>query len=66
LAISLAQGLLGYTQYFTGLPEILVGLHMLGACLVWLFTLRLVFALSTRDGDAGDEPANDPAAALAA
>ncbi len=66
LAISLAQGLLGYTQYFTGLPEILVGLHMLGACLVWLFTLRLVFALSTRDGGVGDEPASDPAAALAA
>ena len=66
LAISLAQGLLGYTQYFTGLPEILVGLHMLGACLVWLFTLRLVFALSTRDGAAGSAPAADPAAALAA
>ena len=66
LAVSLAQGLVGYTQYFTGLPEILVGLHMLGACLVWLFTLRLVFALSTRDGGVGDEAASDPAAALAA
>ena len=66
LAVSLAQGLLGYTQYFTGLPEILVGLHLLGACLVWLFTLRLVCALSTRDGGAGDEPASDPATAVAA
>ena len=35
LTISLAQGLLGYTQYFTGLPEILVGLHLLGSALVW-------------------------------
>lgn len=66
LAVSLAQGLIGYAQYFTGLPEILVGLHMLGACLVWLFTLRLVFALSTRGGGAGDEPVSDPAAAVAA
>jgi len=66
LAVSLAQGVLGYTQYFTGLPEILVGLHMLGACLVWLFTLRLVFALSTRAGADGGAPATDPAAALAA
>ena len=33
---SLAQGFIGYTQYFTKLPEILVGAHMLGACLVWI------------------------------
>ncbi len=31
LLISLAQGLVGYTQYLTGLPEILVLVHMLGA-----------------------------------
>lgn len=31
LMISLAQGLVGYTQYLTGLPEILVLVHMLGA-----------------------------------
>ena len=36
LIISLAQGFIGYTQYFTKLPEILVGAHMLGACLVWI------------------------------
>lgn len=34
LALELAQGLLGFVQYFTDLPEILVGLHMLGAALV--------------------------------
>src|SRR5690606_16576673 len=30
VAITLAQGLIGYVQYFTGLPAILVGAHMLG------------------------------------
>lgn len=31
LLISVAQGLVGYTQYLTGLPEMLVLVHMLGA-----------------------------------
>ena len=31
LLISLGQGLIGYTQYLTGLPEMLVLVHMLGA-----------------------------------
>lgn len=31
MLVSLAQGLVGYTQYLTGLPEILVLVHMLGA-----------------------------------
>lgn len=34
LVLELAQGLLGFVQYFTDLPEILVGLHMLGAALI--------------------------------
>jgi cytochrome c oxidase assembly protein subunit 15 len=48
LAILLAQGFIGYTQYFTGLPEILVALHVLGACLVWIAVLRIPYALRTR------------------
>ena len=35
LAVSLGQGTLGYIQYFTGLPELIVGLHLLGSALVW-------------------------------
>lgn len=31
LMVTLAQAAIGYTQYLTGLPEILVGMHMLGA-----------------------------------
>jgi cytochrome c oxidase assembly protein subunit 15 len=34
LGVTLAQGLIGYVQYFTGLPEVLVGVHMLGAALL--------------------------------
>jgi cytochrome c oxidase assembly protein subunit 15 len=34
LVVTLAQGLVGYTQYFTGLPEAVVAVHMLGACLL--------------------------------
>ncbi|HEU4330779.1 MAG TPA: COX15/CtaA family protein [Lapillicoccus sp.] len=34
LVVTLLQGVIGYVQYFTGLPEVLVGLHMLGACLL--------------------------------
>ena len=48
LAIALAQGALGYTQYFTGLPELLVGLHVLGAVLLWIATLFIPSALRTR------------------
>jgi cytochrome c oxidase assembly protein subunit 15 len=32
--LTVAQGVIGYTQYFTGLPTVLVGLHMLGASLL--------------------------------
>ncbi|MCV2487997.1 COX15/CtaA family protein [Geodermatophilus sp. YIM 151500] len=41
LAVQLAQGLVGYVQYFTDLPIVLVLLHMLGAVLVTALTARL-------------------------
>jgi heme a synthase len=34
LGVELAQGTIGFVQYFTDLPELLVGFHMLGAALV--------------------------------
>lgn len=34
LAVELAQGLVGFVQYFSDLPILLVGLHMLGTALV--------------------------------
>ena len=33
LGVELAQGAIGFVQYFTDLPDVLVGLHMLGAAL---------------------------------
>jgi len=36
LITSFAQGFIGYVQYFTGLPESLVALHLLGATTVWI------------------------------
>jgi heme a synthase len=44
LGVELAQGVIGYTQYFLHVPPLLVGLHMLGACLVWLAALRVAVA----------------------
>ena len=41
VAISLAQGGVGYLQYWLGIPAELVSLHILGASLVWLATARL-------------------------
>ena len=41
LAIELAQGIIGYTQYFLHVPPLLVGFHMFGACLVWLAALTV-------------------------
>ncbi|MES5822791.1 COX15/CtaA family protein [Streptomyces sp. RG80] len=46
--ILLSQGVIGYVQYFTDLPEILVGLHMFGSCLVWIGVLRVLLALRER------------------
>ncbi|MFG2790819.1 heme A synthase [Streptomyces sp. NPDC048419] len=46
--ILLAQGVIGYVQYFTHLPEVLVGLHMVGAALIWIWVLRVLLALRER------------------
>jgi cytochrome c oxidase assembly protein subunit 15 len=42
LAAEVGQGAIGYAQYFTHVPPLLVGVHMLGACLVWIAALRTV------------------------
>ena len=48
LAIALIQGFVGYTQFFTGLPELLVTIHVLGAIAVWIAVLFLPPTLRTR------------------
>ena len=37
----IAQGTLGYTQYFTGVPVVLVGIHVLLASILWIQIVRL-------------------------
>ncbi|MFF2127709.1 heme A synthase [Streptomyces olivochromogenes] len=54
--ILLGQGVIGYVQYFTDLPEALVGLHMFGACLVWIGALRVLLSLRERPEAAAGLP----------
>jgi cytochrome c oxidase assembly protein subunit 15 len=49
VTVELAQGLIGFVQYFTHLPIVLVGLHMLGASLVWLAAVALLMATAVRE-----------------
>jgi cytochrome c oxidase assembly protein subunit 15 len=48
LVVALAQGVVGYTQYFTGLPWVVVAVHLLGASLVWAATVRIPLSTRTR------------------
>ncbi|MET7951383.1 COX15/CtaA family protein [Micromonospora sp. NPDC005324] len=47
VAVELGQGLIGFVQYFTHVPALLVGAHMLGSCLVLLAALSVQW--STRE-----------------
>lgn len=47
LAVLVAQAGVGYAQYFSGVPAFLVGVHLLGATLVWIAVLRFSLRLST-------------------
>ncbi len=40
IAITLAQGAIGYIQYFTGVPEYLVMAHLLGVVILWSSLVR--------------------------
>jgi cytochrome c oxidase assembly protein subunit 15 len=40
VGVAVLQGGIGYLQYFTEVPPLLVGLHVAGATLVWVMTLR--------------------------
>ena len=60
--VELAQGLVGFVQYFTDLPEILVAIHMLGACLVWIATLGVIWSTRERVAPGPDAPTAAPAA----
>lgn len=48
LVVLVAQGSVGYLQYFMGVPPWLVEIHVTLASLVWVATLRFVLGLTRR------------------
>jgi len=42
--VALAQGAIGFLQYYQGLPELLVGAHLLGVTLIWISAWRIHLA----------------------
>lgn len=56
LLVLVAQGAVGYVQFFTDVPEVLVGAHMLGSSLMWIAVLRLALSLRERPLAAPDAP----------
>jgi cytochrome c oxidase assembly protein subunit 15 len=63
LATVAAQITIGYVQYFNGVPEVLVGLHVLGATVVWITVLRLHLSLWVVE-PVGPEPSPEPSPEL--
>jgi cytochrome c oxidase assembly protein subunit 15 len=57
LLVAVGQGAIGYIQYFTEVPPLLVGLHVAGATLVWVMTLRLVLVAPAPLADPAPTPA---------
>ncbi|HVL03452.1 MAG TPA: COX15/CtaA family protein [Acidimicrobiales bacterium] len=54
LGVLAGQAAVGYTQYFTGVPALLVGVHILGAIAVWIAVVHVNLVVS-------GPPAADPA-----
>lgn len=65
MGILLAQAAVGYSQYFTGVPAILVGIHIAGAVAVWTIALQFRLGLVDR-GRLGSPPAADERALVPA
>ncbi|MDO9377346.1 MAG: COX15/CtaA family protein [Nocardioidaceae bacterium] len=61
LGVELAQGLVGFVQYFTDLPIVLVWLHLLGASLLAAFATRLLLLTGTPHPAAPAAPRPDAA-----
>jgi len=55
-AISLAQGGVGYAQYLTGIPEILVAAHLAGATIFWIAAWRIRLSVVRTSQQERDQP----------
>jgi cytochrome c oxidase assembly protein subunit 15 len=61
LGVMIAQGAIGYVQFFTHLPPLLVGLHVLGAASVLATMIWYRYGLSVGPPAARSGPASTPA-----
>ena len=58
LVVTVAQAGIGYAQYLTGIPALLVGFHLAGATAVWAAVVWFYLGLFRRDAPV---PASDGA-----
>jgi len=65
VAVELAQGLVGVVQYLTHVPSLLVGLHMAGACAVWVAALNVLAHVRVPAAAAGTTVLHDASEAVA-
>ncbi len=66
IVVGLLQAALGYTQYFNGVPALLVGLHVAGATLVMLVTTQVVLDTTRPVDHARSAAEGDPERASSA
>jgi cytochrome c oxidase assembly protein subunit 15 len=64
LVVLVGQAAVGYTQWFTGVPALLVGVHVLGAVAVWVAVVRTALALRAAPAPAAVAPRPVAAPAL--
>jgi cytochrome c oxidase assembly protein subunit 15 len=67
LVVTVAQAAIGYAQYLTGIPALLVGFHLAGATAVWAAVVWFYLGLFRRDAPITSPggPTADPRQALA-
>ncbi|WP_373315464.1 COX15/CtaA family protein [Planosporangium mesophilum] len=62
IAVELGQGVIGFVQYFLHLPVLAVGLHMVGAAVVWVAVLAVLEAIRPAPAE-GSSPVSPAAQA---
>lgn len=62
IAVAAAQAGVGYAQYFTGVPVVLVGIHIAGAAMVWAAAVRFLLGFAVWPAPAASSATSVPAA----
>ena len=65
LVVLVAQPGVGYTQYFTGIPALLVGIHVAGATALWAATIWFALGVTERSRPADAATGVTPVPVLA-